>query len=261
MSLCFLDWAQPLSLLGYALERCDRAESPRWGRLPGTQPRPRGPGSQTNTSPILSLDSALHDKGQNAIEALVGSATMLAFAAPAAKADMIVLPDPEYFESITIGNLNSNSNFYQFQGGALGCFQAPCSASVESPVCALINLTTIPDASVSASVSAYAGHLNSIEAEVAYYYEIVVPGPAQSNTHGNALIPLFVSGFASFTSSLGPTTPIGGQSFLNFVGITVAGQTPFGGTIGTARVPVLLSGPVRSRCKSAHSLMCPMRSV
>src|SRR5580700_1064178 len=103
----------------------------------------------------------------------IAGAAMLAswLAAPAARADTIVLPDPEYFESITIGNPNSNSNFYQFQGGALGSFQAPCSAAVGSPVCALIALTSTPDASVSASVSAYAGQTNSIEAEVAYYYE------------------------------------------------------------------------------------------
>jgi hypothetical protein len=105
---------------------------------------------------------------------------------------------------------------------------------VGAPLCALITLTTTPDASVSASVSAYAGQLNSIIAEVAYYYEIVVPGsPAQSNVPGNTLIPLVVSGFASFTSALGPNSTIGGQ-LQNFASITVGGQTPNGGTIANS---------------------------
>jgi hypothetical protein len=163
--------------------------------------------------------------------------------ARAAKASAIVLPDAEYFESITVGNPFSNSNFYQFQGNSLGSFQAPCSTAPGAPVCALINLTTTPDASISALLSAYNGQTSSLIAEVAYYYEIVIPGsPAQSNTPGNTLIPLVVSGYASFADSIGPRTSIGGQH-LNFAGMTVAGQTAKGGTIGTSAVSSPSAGP------------------
>jgi hypothetical protein len=142
-----------------------------------------------------------------------------------------------------VGNPYSNSNSYQFTGSALGSFQAPCSAAAGAPVCALINLTTTPDASVSASLSAYNGQTSSLIAEVAYYYEIVIPGsPAQSNTPGNTLIPLVVSGYASFTDSIGPRTSIGGQQ-LNFASITVAGQTASGGTVGTTASSSATVGP------------------
>jgi hypothetical protein len=173
-----------------------------------------------------------------------GAAILLSLlAVPAAKASVIVLPDAEYFESITVGNFFSNSNSYQFQGNSLGSFQAPCSAAPAAPVCALINLTTTPDASISALLSAYNGQTSSLIAEVAYYYEIVIPGsPAQSNTPWNTLIPLVVSGYASFADSIGPRTSIGGQH-LNFAGMTVAGQTAKGGTIGTSAVSSPSAGP------------------
>jgi hypothetical protein len=159
------------------------------------------------------------------------------------KADQIVLPDPEYYESLTIGNPFSNSNSYTFQGFTLGNFQAPCSSAPGAPICGQISLTTTPDASVTASISAYAGQLSSVIAEVAYYYEIIVPGaPAQSNTPGTTLIPLVVSGYASFTSSLGPNTTIGG-TLQNSVGIVVAGQGPNGGTVANRAGSSPSAGP------------------
>jgi hypothetical protein len=152
--------------------------------------------------------------------------------APIAKADMVILPDPQYFESFSIGVPFRNSTSYQFTGRSLGSFVAPCFPE-PGLVCGQVDLRTTPDASVSASVSAYAGQLNSVEAEVAYYYKIVTPGFIPSSIPGDILIPLVVSGFASFTSSLGPNTSIGGQ-LQNFVGITVAGQGAHGGTVAVS---------------------------
>jgi hypothetical protein len=152
------------------------------------------------------------------------------FASAARASGSFVVPDPEYFEQFSIGN-----GVYHFQGFNPGSFTAPCAAGPGAATCGTIDLAISPQASASASLTTTSGQTSTLESEVAYFYEIVDHGSAQGNTPGTTLIPLVVTGFVRFTTSIGPNTSIGGTQ-LNFADLSADGGTVSTDGSSTAQV-------------------------